>query len=294
MEAADRLVAGHAAMRPRCAGVVLRLDQREAVAVRSIEAQAVLAERRVALDAGNAFAGQPLLPIAERVFRHRKHRRADLADAMPALADIREREVGHHRARRAELVGIIEMVDVGRVEIDGLLDPAQAELVGEELIVLPRIAGHRRDVMQALDLVEHDGSSGLMERVARHMAPAADRGQEREHRMNCPLMVNERASIVHRWQARDLAFTAHLGSMAAAMRRKRKTANDAIRQTTKLPADHLRPMARRVPFRRRPPHRQDAQRRRAGRRRRHVSRATMPAQRLARRPAPASTPASTR
>src|SRR5690606_18393697 len=75
--------------------------------------------------------------------------------ARPALHDVREREIGHHRARRAELIRIVEMVDVGRVEVDGLLDPAQAELAGEEIIVLARIFRHRGDVMQAFDLVEH-------------------------------------------------------------------------------------------------------------------------------------------
>ena len=48
------------------------------------------------------------------------------------------------------------MVDIGRIEVDGLLHPAQAEHVGEELVVGPGIGGHRGNMMQSLDLREHD------------------------------------------------------------------------------------------------------------------------------------------
>ena len=110
---------------------------------------------RLALETGDALLRQALFPEAERTLRNRKDRRADFADARAALADVREREIGHDGAGRAVLVAVIEMIDVGRVEIDGLLDAAQAERVGEELVVLACIRRHRGDVVQALDLVEH-------------------------------------------------------------------------------------------------------------------------------------------
>ncbi|MNJ81378.1 hypothetical protein D3C77_801630 [compost metagenome] len=47
------------------------------------------------------------------------------------------------------------MIDIRRVEIDGLLDAAQAERVGEEFIVGGGTRGHRRDVVQAPDLGNH-------------------------------------------------------------------------------------------------------------------------------------------
>jgi hypothetical protein len=44
------------------------------------------------------------------------------------------------------------------------------------------------------------GSSGLIERVARHMALVAQRSQECERRMNCPLFVNGYVLAVHHCQ----------------------------------------------------------------------------------------------
>ena len=64
-----------------------------------------------------------------------------------AAADIGEGEIGHDRAGRADLVAIIEVIDVGRIEIHGLLHAAQAERVGEELVVLPCIGSHGCDVV---------------------------------------------------------------------------------------------------------------------------------------------------
>jgi len=48
---------------------------------------------------------------------------------------VREWEIGHDRAGGADFIAIIEVVDVRRIEIDGLLDAAQTERIGEELIV---------------------------------------------------------------------------------------------------------------------------------------------------------------
>ena len=56
-------------------------------------------------------------------------------------------------------IAIIEMVDFRIIEIDGLLDAAQAELLGEEIAVLLGMGGHRGHVVQALDLCKHDDFS---------------------------------------------------------------------------------------------------------------------------------------
>ena len=61
---------------------------------------------------------------------------------MPAGTDVREREIGHYGTRRTEFVGVVEMINIGRVEVYGLFDPAQAKLVGEEIVVLARIRRH--------------------------------------------------------------------------------------------------------------------------------------------------------
>jgi hypothetical protein len=44
------------------------------------------------------------------------------------------------------------VIDFGRVEIDRLLDPAQAEHLREEVVVLLRVRSERCDVVQSVDL----------------------------------------------------------------------------------------------------------------------------------------------
>jgi len=51
--------------------------------------------------------------------------------------------------------GKIEVVDLRRVEVDRLLHPAQAERLGEEVVVRLRVARDGRDVVQAVDLFQH-------------------------------------------------------------------------------------------------------------------------------------------
>jgi hypothetical protein len=93
------------------------------------------------------------------------------------------------------------MVDIRRVEIDGFLDPAQAELFCEELVVLARIPGHRGDVMQTLDLVEHFPAPSLVLcgpcRGPRQYEEPPAGGKGRKHRIDCTLKVNNKATFVH-------------------------------------------------------------------------------------------------
>ncbi len=123
----------------------------------------LLAEGLVARDVGHAGCGEPLLPPAERTRRDREDGGADFAGAGPAADDVGEREIGHHRAGRAGLVAVVEVIDAGFVEIDGLLDPAQAQRAGPELIVLGRTRGHRGHVVQTLDLLQHNDLLSLTE-----------------------------------------------------------------------------------------------------------------------------------
>ncbi|MGC3974958.1 MAG: hypothetical protein QM771_11315 [Nitrospira sp.] len=201
MEAADRLVAGNPALDPGRSLVGLVLDQSETVAVGTGEGQPLLAETFGVGDIAHALVGEALFPIRQSAFRHREHRRANFAHAMPAHADVGEREIGHHRTRRADLVGIIEMVDVRRIEIDGLLHPAQAELLGEELIVAACIARHRGDVVQPLDLIEHDIAPSLFlcgpRRCPRQYEDRRAGGKAGKHRMDCVIKVNDCSKYVH-------------------------------------------------------------------------------------------------
>ncbi|MNF18862.1 hypothetical protein D3C80_2232150 [compost metagenome] len=48
------------------------------------------------------------------------------------------------------------MVDARLVEVDGLLDPSQAEGVREKPVVLPGVRCHGRHVMKSFDTLDHD------------------------------------------------------------------------------------------------------------------------------------------
>ena len=152
----DRLIRADAIADPLRTVVIPDLDQRKTVAIGACKMQALVAEGLIGLQAIDTGFGKTVLPVAERSFRNGKQRRANLAGAGTAAGDVREREIGHDGARRADLIAIIEMINVRRVEIDRLLHPAQAERIGEKAVVLARARRHRRDVVQALDLVQHD------------------------------------------------------------------------------------------------------------------------------------------
>ncbi|MNT14541.1 hypothetical protein D3C72_1495500 [compost metagenome] len=118
--------------------------------------QALVAECLVSLQTVHAGLGKTVLPVAERAFRDGKQRCAHFAGAGTTTGNVRERKIGHDGAGRADLIAIIEMVDIRCIEIDRLLHPAQAERIGEKVVVLARTTGHGGDVVQALDLVQHD------------------------------------------------------------------------------------------------------------------------------------------
>ena len=70
-----------------------------------------------------------------------------------------ELEPGEDRAGRALLVAEVEVVGLGLVEVDGLLDQPQPEHVGVELDVLLRVARDHRDVVEPFEL--HDALLGV-------------------------------------------------------------------------------------------------------------------------------------
>ena len=154
VEAANRRLFRNAAADPG-RPAVLGLDERELVAVRAGEAQPLRAEARVLDEPSRALHGEARAPERQRALRHREDGLPDLAGALVPAGDVRKGKVGHHRAGRAVLVAVVEVVDLRRIEVHRLLDPAQAERVGEEGIVGPRVRRHRRDVVQALDLGQH-------------------------------------------------------------------------------------------------------------------------------------------
>jgi hypothetical protein len=50
----------------------------------------------------------------------------------------------------AELGSVIEVIEIGRVEVDGLLDQAEAEKPGVEIHVAPSVGSYRRYVMNSI------------------------------------------------------------------------------------------------------------------------------------------------
>ena len=63
-----------------------------------------------------------------------------------------ELEPGQDRARRAALIAEVQVVGLGCVEVDRLLDQPQAEHAGIEVDVALRITGDHRDVVKAVEL----------------------------------------------------------------------------------------------------------------------------------------------
>src|SRR5207248_10300673 len=65
-------------------------------------------------------------------------------------------EEGHGGARRAQVVGEVEVVGVRDVEVDRLLDEAEAEYVDVEVDVLLHVAGDAGDVVDTRRAFGHD------------------------------------------------------------------------------------------------------------------------------------------
>src|SRR5699024_5923482 len=64
------------------------------------------------------------------------------------------------RARMPGFVAVIQMVGRGVIEVDGLLDQAQAQALDVEVDVALRVPGNRRDVVQSAGACGHGGPPG--------------------------------------------------------------------------------------------------------------------------------------
>ncbi len=71
------------------------------------------------------------------------------------------REEGQDGAGAAGLVAVIEVIGAGIVEVDGLLDEAQAEIPRVEAEIADGIAGDRSDMVQSRHCRPPDSGSGL-------------------------------------------------------------------------------------------------------------------------------------
>ncbi|MNI34839.1 hypothetical protein D3C73_888410 [compost metagenome] len=152
---ADRRVVGNTLRQPGLAVVIGRFDQCQRIAIRPHEPQPVGTEDGIGFKPADALCSKAVLPKLQPALGDRELGFADFADARAAKHHVLEGEIGHDRAGRTVFVTVIEVVDAGIVEIDGLLDPAQAERFGEEAVVLTGIRRHRRDVVQSLDILDH-------------------------------------------------------------------------------------------------------------------------------------------
>ena len=97
---------------------------------------------------GDVGIGQACCPEVERLLG--RHAPLDGVDhAVAGLAEGRagELEEGQDRARGAALVAEVQVVDVGLVEVDRLLDQAQAEHARVEVDVARSVGGDRGDVV---------------------------------------------------------------------------------------------------------------------------------------------------
>jgi len=107
---------------------------------------------------------EPVAPEFEAVLSDRESGCVEEAGSMVSSLDVRPREEGHDGAGASRIVAVVEVVGSGVVEVDGLLDEAEAEDSGVELDVACGVAGDGGDVVDAACGVAggfgrvHDGS----------------------------------------------------------------------------------------------------------------------------------------
>ena len=112
--------------------VFLDFGQDQLVAIRPERTQSVVAKPVLYLQPGNSVGREALVPIRQRAFRYGESRLRDFPRAPSSLHHALERKVGHDGTRCAHLFRVIELIDVRCVEVHCLLDPAQAEDLGED------------------------------------------------------------------------------------------------------------------------------------------------------------------
>jgi hypothetical protein len=150
VEAAQRVLGRHVAFRP--AGNLLGSfdgHERKPHAVGVAQRQYGLAQPLLRRLMGDAALDQALRPIAKRPFRDDEGRFHGHPVTVPAGRQAGPGKKGQRRARAAGFVAIVEMPRRGIVEIDGLLDQSQAEVVRVEGDVPFWIAANCRDVVNS-------------------------------------------------------------------------------------------------------------------------------------------------
>ena len=107
--------------------------------------------RRAASRAAPRPPGAPPRSRARPSKRTRQRTRCTIpAPARPGVASRNSKKVISEPGR-AGVVAVVEVVDVGRVEVDGLLDHPQPEHARVPVDVAPGIAGDRGDVVEAFE-----------------------------------------------------------------------------------------------------------------------------------------------
>ena len=111
---------------------------------------------------------EPLRPELKRLLRrHPPAQPVDHSRAGPSARRVGKLEERQDRSRGSPLVAVVQVVDVGRVEVDGLLDQPQPQQTRVEVDVAGRVRRDARDVVDAVKL--HLGS-WLGIRSALHIA----------------------------------------------------------------------------------------------------------------------------
>ena len=124
------------------------------VAIRgAIEGENIRPEAFLIRLEGYSGAPEMLRPETKRAGRDVVSHRGSLAVPAGAALHVDPGEEGQHASGRADLIGKIEMIGPGVIEIDSLLDQALAEHIAVEIHVALRIARHGSDVMQTFNRI---------------------------------------------------------------------------------------------------------------------------------------------
>jgi hypothetical protein len=153
VEAANRVFHGHFRGAPSGRALAaLGAREREPGPVAVLERERGFAEPLDGRIMGDALFDEALGPVADRAFRNAEYGLLRFADSEPAGRRALPGEKGEDRARMAGRIAIVEVIGAGIVEIDRLLNQAQAERPGIEIEVAARRA---RDAGHMMDAARH-------------------------------------------------------------------------------------------------------------------------------------------
>ena len=163
VEAANGMFRGHAACAPSRLGLdALDAGQRQPGPVLILECDRRRAEALRGRIVGDALLDQALGPVADRAFRNAEDGLLRLPDPEPARRRALPCEEGQDRARMAGRIAVVEVIGAGVVEIDRLLDQAQAKRPRVEIEVPARRACDARHMMDAARHASSSFASGRL------------------------------------------------------------------------------------------------------------------------------------